>query len=79
MSSSRSTEALEGFYLSVGKAKSVSSTESLISDRDSQSTHVCISPSASRHKLPPPGGGEYTPTFAPLNSQDFKSIIVLLQ
>lgn len=79
MSSRRSTEALEGFYLRVGEVKSVSSTESMMSDRDSQSTHVCISSGASRHKSPPPGGVEYTPTFAPLNSDDFKSIIVLLQ
>lgn len=74
----RSLEDFEGFYLSGGEVKSVSSTESMISDRDSQSTDVCISSSASRHKFPPPGGVRYTPTFAPVISEDFIWIVVLL-
>lgn len=73
-----SLEDFEGFYLLAGEVKSVSSTESMISDGDSQSTHVCISSSASRHKFPPPGGVWCTPTFAPVSSEDFKSIIDLL-
>lgn len=75
----RSREACGGFYLSAGEVKSVSSTERMISDRDSQPTRVCISSSASRHRFPPLGGVWDTPTFAPLNSEDFKSITVPLQ